>query len=163
MKKQKINKIVSPFYFNLNKIDKKLFYKNLNNILNSGTFILGRYNKEFENEFAKKFGTKFAVAVNSGTSALEILINYFTRQKKTLVAVPTNTNFATVASIIRSNGYPVYLDMDEKYLSPSLEQVKKKHKYTKFKGLVYVHIAGIISPDFEKIAKFCKKKKNFFN
>ena len=53
--------------------------------------------------------------------------------------------------------------MDEKYLSPSLEQVKKKHKYTKFKGLVYVHIAGIISPDFDKIAKFCKKKKNFFN
>lgn len=153
--------LIKPFNFKLSDSDKIEFYKGINKIINDGSFILGNFTKKFEIEFAKKHKSKYAIALNTGTTALEILINYFTKNQPTYIAVPTNTNFATVASIIRSNGYPVYLDMDSKYLCPSITELKKKYKNVKFNGLVWVHIGGIISPDFNEVSKFCKEKNIF--
>lgn len=158
---QMIKKNINPFFFDLNIQEKKKLFSDFDNILKSGVLILGNNTENFEKKFAKTINTKYAISLNTGTTALEILINYRTKLKKTLIAVQTNTNFATVASIIRANGSPVYLDMSYKYLSPTYEEVKKKFKFHKFKGLVWVHIGGIISPDFIKIVKFCKKKKIF--
>lgn len=159
MKQKK--KTIKPFFFDLSRKDKKLFMKNVEDILQNKNFILGKYTKNFELEFAKKNNSNYAVAVNSGTTALEILISYNTKFLKCKVAVQSNTNFATIASIIRSNGYPVYLDMDPNYLSPTYNNVIEKYKKFKFSGLVWVHIAGIINPDFFRVQKFCKEKNIF--
>ena len=43
-------------------------------ILKSGMLTLGEYTRRFEAEWAKMVGTKYAVAVNSGTGALEIAL-----------------------------------------------------------------------------------------
>ena len=83
------------------------------------------------------------------------------KTKNTLVAVPTNTNFATVAAILYAGGKPFYLDMDEKYFAPKYNDFLHFYKKYKFKGIVWVHIGGIISPDFLKVRNFCKKKKLF--
>ena len=72
------------------------------------------------------------------------------------VAVPTNTNFATVASIIKAGGYPVYLDMTLKSYCSSYDELKKFNKF-KFKGVAWVHIGGVISKDFIEVVNFCKK------
>jgi perosamine synthetase len=154
-------KEIKPFFFDLSRKDKKLFMKNVEDILQNKNFILGKYTKNFELEFAKKNNSNYAVAVNSGTTALEILISYNTKFLKCKVAVQSNTNFATIASIIRSNGYPVYLDMDPNYLSPTYKNVIEKYKKFKFSGLVWVHIGGIINPDFFRVQKFCKKNNIF--
>ena len=124
------NKEIKPFFFELTKKDNKKFHSNIKTILNKKNFILGDYTKSFETSFAKKNKSKFAIAVNSGTTALEILISFNTKFKKNKIAVQSNTNFATIASIVRSNGYPVYLDMSLKYLCPTYDiNSEKGNKY----------------------------------
>ena len=43
-------------------------------ILRSGTLILGDHTAEFERAFAEFIGVKHAISVNSGSTALEILL-----------------------------------------------------------------------------------------
>ena len=88
-------------------------------------------------------------AINSGISALEtMLIYYNVRGKK--MAVPTNTNFASVATIIKNGAKPIFLDMEPDYFLPSLDNLKYIYKnikltnvgsyswyyFTKFDGIV---------------------------
>ena len=54
----------------INKSDLKI----IQNSFKSGWLAHGKYNKIFEIEFAKFIGTKYAVAVNSCTSALELAV-----------------------------------------------------------------------------------------
>ena len=129
--------------------------------MKNGKLILGDQTTKFEERFAKKVATKYAIAVNSGTTALQILLMLSIKTKNTLVAVPTNTNFATVAAILYAGGKPFYLDMDEKYFAPKYDDFLHFYNKYKFKGIVWVHIGGIISPDFLKVRNFCNKKKLF--
>ena len=46
-------------------------------VLRTGMLTQGKYVEEFENKFASKIGTKYAIATNSCTSALEIVIRSF--------------------------------------------------------------------------------------
>ena len=160
-KTMKKNKIL-PFYFDLNKSERKYLLNDFSEILKNGKLILGDQTIKFEKKFAKEVSTKYAVAVNSGTTALQILLMLNIKTKNTLVAVPTNTNFATVAAILYAGGKPFYLDMDEKYFAPKYNDFLHFYKKYKFKGIVWVHIGGIISPDFLKVRNFCNKKKFSF-
>ena len=109
---------IKPFYFDLNADEIAEFQEGAAKILRSGTLILGDYTTRFEKAFAAFIGTQHAVAVNSGSTALEILLRL--KQVSGKVAlVPTNTNFATVAAIIRVGGHVRYLDMDRKTFAPT--------------------------------------------
>jgi perosamine synthetase len=155
-------KIIKPFYLDINKKEAQLLSKNFKSILASGQLILGDYTKKFENNFSKYVNTKYCVALNSGTTALQILLQCLIGSKKKIqVAVPSNTNFASVAAIIYAGGKPVYLDMCKKTFSPCYKEFIRSYSSFKFQGVVWVHIAGIISPDFTKILNFCKKKNIF--
>src|SRR5215467_9911840 len=114
---------VKPFYFDLTKEEIDQFSRESANILRSGTLILGDYTARFEHAFAEYIGVRHAIAVNSGSTALEILL----RLKKVggrTVLVPTNTNFATVAAVIRAGGQVQYLDMEERTFAPTLGMVR---------------------------------------
>ena len=67
--------MISPFYLDLTDAEISGLQQNLGDILRDGTLILGPHTKRFEAEFADYVGTSHAVALNSGTSALEILLN----------------------------------------------------------------------------------------
>lgn len=152
---------IKPFSFSLTDDEIERFQQESAKILRSGTLILGEYTERFEGAFAEYIGTKHAVAVNSGSSALEFLLR--TRPVKGhLVLVPTNTNFATVAAILRVGGKVRYLDMDEETFAPSLAHVEmalKRRPSTE--GLLWVHIGGVISPEFPDIVSFCRQKGLF--
>jgi len=147
---------VKPFFLDLtdNEIDD--IQKKTGEILKSGQLILGKYTKEFESLFAEYNKTDYAVSLNSGTSALEILLDFHkVRNKK--IAVPSNTNFATVAAILRTGGIPVFIDMDPDYFSPNLEMVKEiMSKEPDIIGFVWVHIGGIIHPEFIDVSEYCR-------
>ena len=49
--------------------DRKELLKQIDGILASGQLTLGKYSREFEQRFAEYVGTKYAVAVNSGTTS----------------------------------------------------------------------------------------------
>ncbi|MGQ9531137.1 MAG: DegT/DnrJ/EryC1/StrS family aminotransferase, partial [Candidatus Bathycorpusculaceae bacterium] len=62
---------VKPYFLNE---DIEQIKMDVEKILRSGMLTLHTYTKEFENQFARLCGVKHAVAVNSGTSALEIAL-----------------------------------------------------------------------------------------
>ncbi len=152
---------ISPFYFDFDKDDIQKFQEESAKILSSGVLILGEYTKRFEQDFANFVGTKHAIGVNSGSTALEFLLRMKdVRGKKVLC--PTNTNFATVAAILRAGGAVVYLDMAKETFAPSLDMIKKAvEKHDNVAGVMWVHIAGIISPEFPEAVQYCHDRGMF--
>jgi hypothetical protein len=70
--------------------DRAWIAERIQEVLASGQLTLGRYGAEFERRFATLCGTKHAVAVNSGTSALEIILGALGVEGRD-VLVPTGT------------------------------------------------------------------------
>ena len=77
------------------------------------------------------------------------------------VAVPSNTNFASVMAILKAGGQPVYMDMTKEYFAPSLDILEATFRDHKIEGVMWVHIGGIIAPDFLEVAEFCKRHDLF--
>lgn len=153
--------MVNPFYLDLTESEISDIQNAVGEILRSGSLILGKYTEQFEHEFAGYVGTRHAVSLNSGTSALQVLLAR-KEAKGRKVAVPTNTNFACVAAILHSGGQPVYMDMTVDYFVPDLDILQHTvDKHPDLAGVLWVHIAGIIAPDFEQVVAFCKQNGLF--
>src|SRR5690349_25171973 len=69
--------------------------------LKSGALTLGPIGREFEQGFAELCRTKHAVAVSSGTSALEIALRAVDVRDREVI-VPANTFFATAAAAVHA-------------------------------------------------------------
>ncbi|BBA80093.1 DegT/DnrJ/EryC1/StrS aminotransferase family protein [cyanobacterium endosymbiont of Rhopalodia gibberula] len=154
---------IKPFYFDITEDEIEFFAEQSKIILKSARLVLGENTLEFEKAFARYVGTKYAIAVNSGSSGLEILLRLKKAENTTLL-VPTNTNFATVAAVLRIGGQVQYLDMDETTFAPSLQMVQeavKKGATTKISGVLWVHIGGVISPEFPQIIEYCRQEGLF--
>ena len=67
-------------------------------VLESGQLTLGKYGAEFERRFASLCGSTHGIAVNSGTSAIEIILRALGVEGRDVI-VPTNTFFATAAAL----------------------------------------------------------------
>src|SRR5213592_891115 len=85
---------IKPFFLDLSEPKTDDIAKVFRNILTSGQLILGPYTKKFEAEFARYTGKRHGVALNTGTSALEVLLMANGAAGKK-VAVQSNTNFAS--------------------------------------------------------------------
>ncbi|MFQ5676253.1 MAG: DegT/DnrJ/EryC1/StrS family aminotransferase [bacterium] len=153
--------MINPVYLDFTNDEISEIQDKLGEILRDGNLILGKYTDQFENEFAHYVGSKYAISLNSCTSGLELLLTLKgARDRK--VAVPTNTNFASVAAILRAGGTPVYMDMSVDYYVPNLDILKDTlKKYRDIAGVLWVHIGGLISPDFEQVVDFCKRQGLF--
>ncbi|MGB3508036.1 MAG: DegT/DnrJ/EryC1/StrS family aminotransferase [Microcoleaceae cyanobacterium] len=159
------NQQIKPFYFDITDDEIQYFLSESEKILRSGKLILGEHTKAFEQAFAEYVGTKYAIAVNSGSSGLEIILR-LKKVEETTVLVPTNTNFATVATVIRAGGKVQYLDMDEQTFAPSLQMVqeaveKGKNLPERISGVMWVHIGGVISPEFQQVVEYCHQQGLF--
>ena len=126
--------------------------KQIDEILGSGQLTLGKYGKEFEEQFAAYVGTKYAIAVNSGTSALEIPLRALDVEGHSVI-VPTNTFFATPASVIHAGGKVILADVTEN-LCIDPESVKENIREDT-KGVITVHIGGIVPPQIKEIQEIC--------
>lgn len=158
------NQQIKPFYFDITDDEIQYFLSESEKILRSGKLILGEHTTAFEQAFAEYVGTKYAIAVNSGSSGLEIILR-LKKVEGTTVLVPTNTNFATVATVIRAGGQVQYLDMDEQTFAPSLQMVKeaveKGNQQQPISGVMWVHIGGVISPEFPQVVEYCHQQGLF--
>jgi len=126
----------------------------LGKILNSGMLTLGEYTKQFEQGFATIASVKHAIAVNSGTSALEIALRTQDLQHGDEIIVPTNTFGATAAAIVFSGGRPVITDVNSKSLTIDTDNVTNAIT-KKTRGVLAVHIGGLICPDIKRIKQVC--------
>jgi perosamine synthetase len=125
-------------------------------VLASGQLTLGKYGKEFEEKFSRLCGVRHAIAVNSGTSALEIILRSLGIEGRD-VLVPTNTFFATAAAVVHAGGNPILLDMDPESFSVRPEVVEK-NLTPKTAGLIVVHIGGIVSEHMTALVELANRK-----
>jgi perosamine synthetase len=125
-------------------------------VLTTGQLTLGKYGAQFEKEFAGLCGCRHAIAVSSGTSALEIIFRALGIEGKD-VLVPTNTFFATAAAVIHAGGRPILVDLDPESFGIRPEDVEDSLT-AKTTGVVVVHIGGIISPRIKELQELCNRK-----
>ena len=138
--------------------ERKDLLKQVDEILESGQLTLGKYTREFEERFAAYVGTKYAVAVNSGTSALEIPLRALDVKGHSVI-VPTNTFFATPASVVHAGGEVIFSDVTEN-LCIDPESVKENIKKDT-KGVIVVHIGGVVPPQIKEIQEICEDHNLF--
>jgi len=81
-------------------------------VLRSGQLSLGTRVVEFEEKFAAYVGARYAVAVNSGTSALHLAVRALGIGGGDEVITTANTFFATAEAIWIAGGKVVFVDSD---------------------------------------------------
>lgn len=122
-------------------------------ILRSGRLTLGPFTDRFEQEFAASHRRLFAVAVNSGTSALEIILRAL-RIRGAEVIVPTNTFAATAFAVLHSGNRIVFSDVDEDMFLDPTDLERRITPLTK--AVIAVHIGGRIVPKIEVVREMCE-------
>src|SRR3990167_2135612 len=110
-------------------------------VLDSGMITEGRVTREFEKKFAEFVGSKFAVATDSGTSALHISLLCHNIGNGDEVITTPFTFVASVNSIKFVGAKPVFVDIDEDTfnIDPSLIEEKITDKT---KAILPVHLYG---------------------
>ncbi len=124
----------------------------------------GRFNEQFEKQFAAYLGSKYALSVNSGSSANLLALSALTshklgdrRLKKGDEVITVAAGFpTTVAPIIQNGLIPVFVDVDintHNILESEIEQSLSP----KTKAVFVAHTLG--NPfNLEKIKQICQDK-----
>ena len=126
-------------------------------VIEDSAFSGGKYVAKFEKQFAKYIGIKYAVGVNSGTSALHLALVALGIGKGDEVIMPGNTFIATVWAVSYVGAKPVFVDCNPDTWQIDETRVKGQIS-NKVKAIIGVHLFG--QPfDIEKVLRICRKHK----
>ncbi|MCU0316502.1 MAG: DegT/DnrJ/EryC1/StrS family aminotransferase [Fimbriimonadaceae bacterium] len=81
-------------------------------VLSTGAYVLGKYNKQLEASIAERHQVKHAIAVNSGTDALRILMQAAGIEPGDEVITTAFTFVASVETIAQLGATPVLVEID---------------------------------------------------
>lgn len=134
--------------FRLEKDEKKAIYE----VVEGGRISEWRKVKEFEKVFSKYIGTKYCVAVSSGTAALTVGLlallhdKRFPKAKKgaKIITSPV-TYIATVNAIVLSGFEPVFVDIDRRVFKLNINQIEsavREYGEDNIAGILPVHLMG---------------------
>lgn len=149
-------------FLDLKKINlqyKDQFLEKMNDVLESGWFILGEKVKVFEEEFAQYCGTKHCIGVANGLDALILILEGYKQlgliRDGDEVIVPSNTYIASILAISKAKLTPVLVEPDiNNYLIDPAEIEKKITAKTK--AILPVHLYGRLC-DMDIITSIAKK------
>jgi len=126
-------------------------------VLRTPYLSLGPKLKEFEERIAKFTGVKYAVGVNSGTSALHLIIRALGIKNKDEVITTPFSFIASANCILYERAKPIFVDIDDKTLC--IDPLKIEKAITKrTKAILAVDVFGHPA-DWDKILKIAKKHK----
>jgi len=131
--------------------------KYLEKVINSESWSAtgGNWNNTLEKEFARKFGVKYAVAMNSGTSTLHAALEAAGVGPGDEVISAAITVIMDSTATIHANAIPVYADIDPKTFNIDPKDVARKIT-NKTKAIIPVALYGL-PPDLEPIIELAKK------
>jgi len=133
--------------------------KKVEDILDSGVLTLGPHTLEFETDFAQRHRSRHAIAVSSGSAALEIILRSLGAGGQTIV-VPTNTFFATAAAVVHAGGTPRFADVSADTLAMTAATVEAALS-PETRGVIFVHIGGLVTSDIADVAELCRDRGLF--
>lgn len=140
------------------------FKNNQDKIFETGNLAEGPWNDNLAKKIKSIANVKNAICVNSnGSGLVSLLLIYKEYFGRTDVMIQSNTMYG-VKTITKTAGYSLVdiIDCRLETLMPSFDDLKKS--VANYKGelkrlvIMLSDIGGIINPDIEKIAKFCKEK-----
>jgi len=148
-------------FLDLAKVEKQLsgvLKRSVNQVIDSGWFILGQNVQNFEHEFANYCGVKHATGVANGLDALILIFRAFIEtgllKEGDEVIVPSNTYIASILSITQNRLVPVFVEPNiESY---NIDPQSIEHKITsKTKAIMIVHLYGQVAynPEIASIAQ----------
>ncbi|MEA2055559.1 MAG: DegT/DnrJ/EryC1/StrS family aminotransferase [Candidatus Thermoplasmatota archaeon] len=120
-------------------------------VLDSGMIASGPRTKEFEEDFAKYIGTKYALATTSGTAALHLGLLSLGIKENDEVIIPSFSFIASANSILFCNATPKFCDVDEKTFNIDTEKIEGLIN-EKTKAIMPVHLYGQAA-DIKEIQK----------
>ncbi|HEY4512252.1 MAG TPA: DegT/DnrJ/EryC1/StrS family aminotransferase [Candidatus Paceibacterota bacterium] len=153
MKKNKFVKTKNSWRFKGNEL------KYVKEVLDSGfgSSTSGNMNQRYEAAFARRFGTKYAVTSNSGTSTLHQALMAFGVGPGDEVVVPALTVVMCGYAVIHAGARPVFADvLPDTFLIDPKDIERKITKKTK--AIMPVHLYGLMC-DMDAIMKIAKKHK----
>ena len=154
----------------INKIDEKSVNKTIKSTFVSSA---GKATKLFEQKVASITGSKYAIAVNSGTSALFLSLIAAGVKKNEEVFVPSMSYVASANAILYNGSIPHFVEVKKENIGINFKKLEnyvnknfsvKKNKLINnkngniVKALILVHVFGQPA-DPEVAKKFCKKYK----
>ena len=110
-------------------------------VLREGDFILGREVSLFEEEFAAFCEAKWAVGVDSGTSALELALRAYEIGPGDEVITAANTFIASALAISHAGATPVLVDVDADTYTIDVAAIEKAIT-PRTKAIIPIHLYG---------------------
>lgn len=113
----------------------------IKNILDRGWYLQGEENENFERNFAKFCGTKYALGVANGLDALNLIIRGYGFGPGDEIIVPANTYIATMLAVSANGCTPVLVEPDIR--TYNIDPCKIEAAITpRTKAVMVVHLYG---------------------
>lgn len=126
-------------------------------VLNNGKLARGKEVEKFEQKFKKILKKKYAVAVNSGTSGLQVAVKSLGWGKGDEIITTPFSFIASGNALLHEGVKPVFVDIDLSTLNIDIKKIEEKIS-SKTKGLMLVDIFGL--PNNAKEIELLKLKYN---
>lgn len=131
-------------YLNLERLHKPIeleLKQSVLDVINNNWFIHGKYNLEFEEEYAKYCGTKYCIGCGNGLDALRMILQAYEIGYGDEVILPANTFIATALAISYVGAKPVFVDADMKTYNIDINKIEAAIT-AKTKAIIVVHLYG---------------------
>lgn len=131
-------------FLDLQKINeryRKEINERIQDVLNSGWYILGEQNKCFEKNFADFCKVRNCIGVANGLDALNLIIKAYGFGENDEIIVPANTYIASILAISQNNCTPVLVEPDINTYNINLNLIEEKIT-SKTKAIMVVHLYG---------------------
>lgn len=128
----------------------------VNEVLKSGMLAQGKRTARLEEDFAAYCGTKYAIAVNSGTAAIHAALFAAGVGEGDEVITTPFSFIATINPILMLGAKPVLVDIDSETFNVDISRIEAAIT-DKTKAIVPVHLYG--QPcDWDELAELASKK-----
>lgn len=117
--------------------------------------LTGEFTKIFEARFAEIFGVEYAIALNSGTSALHTAVAALGIKAGDEVIVPPLTFIATAFAPLYVGAVPVFADVDPQTFIIDPEDIRRKIT-SRTKAIITVSLYGL-SPEMDQIMEIAQQ------
>lgn len=133
--------------------------KIIKKVLSSGRLVRGPFAREFEKRIRQLVGVKYAISMNSGTSALFSILKSIGIKSGDEVLAPALTFPAAVETIVMLGARAVFVDVDENEFNITPEGIRQKIS-ERTKCLITVDLFGVPCryDEIKKILKSSKRK-----
>ena len=131
-------------FLDLHKINERYreeINKRIKQVLDSGWYLLGKQDEQFEKNFAEYCGVKHCIGCANGLDALNLIIKAYRFGAGDEIIVPANTYIASILAISENGCTPVLVEPDINTYNINPDLIEEKIT-SKTKAIMVVHLYG---------------------